>query len=75
MQPYNAKPLKAHPIPKVGILCACDTILDGNGAPKMKKSAFHILQGVAFRPERKVPFLVLRAQPVLSRMKTSDYYI
>ena len=38
MRPYTAKPLKAHPMPKVGILWACDTVLDGKGAPKMKKS-------------------------------------
>lgn len=38
MLPYKAKPLKTHPMPRVGILWACDTVLDGKGAPKMKNT-------------------------------------
>ena len=38
MLPYKAKPLKAYPMPRVGILWACDTVLDGKGAPKLKKT-------------------------------------
>ena len=38
MLPYKAKPLKAHPMPKVGILWACATVLDGKGAPKIKNT-------------------------------------
>ena len=38
MLPYKAKPLTAYPMPRVGILWACDTVLDGEGAPKLKKS-------------------------------------
>ena len=38
MLPYKARPLKAYPMPKVGILWACDTVLDGKGAPKLEKT-------------------------------------
>ena len=38
MLPYKAKPLKAYPMPRVGILWACDTVLDGKGAPKLKNT-------------------------------------
>ena len=38
MLPYKAKPLKTSPAPRVGILWACDTVLDGEGAPRLKKS-------------------------------------
>ena len=38
MLPYKAKPLKAYPMPRVGILWACDTVLDGKGAPKIKNT-------------------------------------
>ena len=38
MLPYKAKPLKAYPMPRVGILWACDTVLDGKGAPRIKNT-------------------------------------
>lgn len=38
MLPYKAKPLKTYPMPRVGILWACDTVLDGKGAPKIKNT-------------------------------------
>ena len=38
MLPYKAKPLKAYPMPRVGILWACETVLDGKGAPKIQNT-------------------------------------
>ena len=38
MLPYKARPLKVRPMPRVGILWACETVLDGEGAPRLKKT-------------------------------------
>ena len=38
MLPYKAKRLKTYPMPRVGILWACDTVLDGKGAPRIKNT-------------------------------------
>ncbi|KAJ4320237.1 hypothetical protein N0V94_003501 [Neodidymelliopsis sp. IMI 364377] len=51
MMPYKVKPLQAKQMPKVGILWACDTVMDERNAPKMKGMHFMVQKRTDFGPD------------------------
>ena len=51
MLPYKATPLKTRRMPKVGILWACNTVMDEKHAPKIKKTHFMTKKRQEFGPD------------------------
>lgn len=51
MMPYKVKPLETAHMPKVGILWACDTVMDEKDAPKMKGMHFMVSKRTNFGPD------------------------
>ncbi|KAI9744716.1 MAG: hypothetical protein M1818_001641 [Claussenomyces sp. TS43310] len=68
MMPYKVSPLKTNRMPKVGILWACETVMNEKDAPKLKGMHFMVNKRTNFGPDGwdvvcpKADFVILKAE-------------